>query len=50
MNARRGAPHKEKRARRALRARGGGSKIQKPKIFWREDFLEGNANAKDIHT
>ena len=30
--------------RRALRARGGGSKIQKPKTFWREDFLEGNAN------
>jgi len=32
--------------RRALRARGGGSKIQKPKTFWREDFLEGNTNAK----
>ena len=29
--------------RRALRARGGGSKIQKPKTFWRKDFLEGNA-------
>jgi len=30
--------------RRALRAREGGSKIQKPKTFWREDFLEGNTN------
>ena len=33
-------------ARRALRARGGRFKNTKPKIFWREDFLEKNANAE----
>ena len=32
-NTRREAPHREKWARRALRARGGGSEIQNPKFF-----------------
>ena len=49
MNARREAPHREKRARRALRARGGRFKNSEAEDFLKRGFFGGECKC-EIHT